>query len=342
MEIIPGLPEDLGMQCLVRVPYRYHCNLRAVCKSWNALLSCQHFYQQRQRHGQCEEGVVSLCESKETESDFDVIIYYPLAQWLERLPQIPTEFKLIYTEYHRCVFVRSTKQLVVVGIFNSRSEKDCVLIFDFLSRRWRLGADMPYSRYFFACAASPSEGHVYVGGGDVHSGYQRLEGFVYNVEENKWDFLPSPMNSDYIIADADDDDYFSIGVFLDDKFYVVHRESERAQVYDPHSGLWNNINNDGNARYIHSCVAAVKEIWWLGWSGREKGWIDVKEIDIVSNSKSRAGQFAVANNIGGFFVSTVNCTNRVEYFYFDPRGSGDRHRWFRDSSFIFSSPSVQI
>ncbi|GLJ14987.1 hypothetical protein SUGI_0244680 [Cryptomeria japonica] len=60
MEIIPGLPEDLGMQCFVRVPYRYHCNLRAVCKSWDALLSCQHFYQQRQRHGQCEEGVVSL------------------------------------------------------------------------------------------------------------------------------------------------------------------------------------------------------------------------------------------------------------------------------------------
>ncbi|XP_057821776.2 F-box/kelch-repeat protein At1g55270 isoform X2 [Cryptomeria japonica] len=207
MEIIPGLPEDLGMQCFVRVPYRYHCNLRAVCKSWDALLSCQHFYQQRQRHGQCEEGVVSLYYFGQNGGNFDVIIYYPLAQWWERLPQIPTEFGLKYREHHRCVFVRSTKQLVVVGIFNSRSNKDGVLIFDFLSRGWRLGADMPYSRFFFACAASPTEGLVYVGGGDVRRGpstgyqYHQLEGFVYNVEENKWDFFP-PMNSDYIIADA--------------------------------------------------------------------------------------------------------------------------------------------
>ncbi|GLJ14979.1 hypothetical protein SUGI_0244570 [Cryptomeria japonica] len=69
MEIIPGLPEDLGMQCLARVPYRFHANLRAVSKSWNALLSCSHL---------SEEGLVSLHISRRIESDFDVIIYYPL------------------------------------------------------------------------------------------------------------------------------------------------------------------------------------------------------------------------------------------------------------------------
>ncbi|GLJ14990.1 hypothetical protein SUGI_0244740 [Cryptomeria japonica] len=237
MEIIPGLPEDLWMQCLVRVPYRYHCNLRAVCRSWNALLSCQHFYQQRQRHGvQCEEGVVSLCESKETENkcDFDVVIYYPLAQWWERLPHIPAEFKLRYREDHRCVFVRSRKQLVVVGLFNRRSYRDGVLIFDFLSRRWWLGTDVPFTRNFFVCAASASEGLVYFAGSYIPMGYssdyQRLEAFVYNVEEN-------------------------------------------------------------------NCVAARHGIECSTWYESVRGWIDVKEIDIGSNSQSRsAGRFAIARS----------------------------------------------
>ncbi|XP_057821802.2 F-box/kelch-repeat protein At1g80440-like [Cryptomeria japonica] len=331
MEIIPGLPEDLWMQCLVRVPYRYHCNLRAVCRSWNALLSCQHFYQQRQRHGvQCEEGVVSLCESKETENkcDFDVVIYYPLAQWWERLPHIPAEFKLRYREDHRCVFVRSRKQLVVVGLFNRRSYRDGVLIFDFLSRRWWLGTDVPFTRNFFVCAASASEGLVYFAGSYIPMGYssdyQRLEAFVYNVEENKWDFLPPP---DYISFASL---YFCASVFLDGKFYVAPHRCERAQVYDPHTRVWKNLNSDSNADYIHSCVAARHGIECSTWYESVRGWIDVKEIDIGSNSQSRsAGRFAIARS-SDFLVSVVQCSSdcvEVEYYSFNPRAREARNRW---------------
>ncbi|XP_059073338.1 F-box/kelch-repeat protein At2g44130-like [Cryptomeria japonica] len=190
MEIIPCLEKDLGIQCLAKVPYRFHRKLRAVSKSWNALLSCEHFYKERQRNGECEEGVVSLQLTKFTETDFNVIIYYPIGHWWEILPGIPEEFELDYTEYHRCVFVRSKHQLVVVGLFNRRTEIEGVLIFDFLSRKWRLGADMPRNRFEFACAASPTEGLVYIAGGynglytEEWSPYQ-LEAFVYNVEENK-------------------------------------------------------------------------------------------------------------------------------------------------------------
>ncbi|GLJ14991.1 hypothetical protein SUGI_0244760 [Cryptomeria japonica] len=330
MEIIPGLPEDLGMQCLVRVRYRYHRNLRAECKSWNALLSCQHFYEERQaRHEQCEEGVVSLCESKESENkcDFDVVIYYPLAQWWERLPQIPAEFGLKYREYHRCVFVRSTKQLVVVGLFNRRGYREGVLIFNFLSRRWRLSADVPFTRKFFACAASASGGLVYVAGSYIPKGpstsCQRLEGFVYNVEENKWDFLPP---ADYVPFGSL---YFCASVFLDGKFYVAPHESQIAQVYDPHTRLWKNINSDSNADYIRSCVAALPRTEWLTRDECARGWIDVTEIDIASNSQSRGGRFAVARR-SDFLVSVVQCSSdcvEVEYYSFNPRAREATNRW---------------
>ncbi|GLJ14975.1 hypothetical protein SUGI_0244470 [Cryptomeria japonica] len=201
MEIIPGLEKDLGIQCLAKVPYRFHRNLRAVSKSWNALLSCEHFYKERQRIGECEEGVVSLHPTELTETD-------PI----------------------------SKHQLVVLGLLNRRSNIEGVLIFDFLSSKWRLGADMPCNRFEFACLASPTEELVYIAGGykgpyteEDWSPYQ-LEAFVYNVEENKWNSLP-PMNSDPLLD-------LCAGVFLDGKFYVVpHQQSESAQVYDPHTRL---------------------------------------------------------------------------------------------------------
>ncbi|GLJ14974.1 hypothetical protein SUGI_0244460 [Cryptomeria japonica] len=186
------------------------------------------------------------------------MIYYPIGHWWEILPEILEEFELDYTEYHQCVFVRSKHQLVVVGLFNRRTDIEVVLIFDFLSRKWRLGADMPRNRFEFACAASPTEGLVYIGGGyngpytEERSPYQ-LEAFVYNVEENKWNSLP-PMNSDPLLD-------LCAGVFLDGKFYVVlHQQSESAQVYDPHTRLWRNINGEPNAHYVNSCVDALQDM----------------------------------------------------------------------------------
>ncbi|GLJ52017.1 hypothetical protein SUGI_1105750 [Cryptomeria japonica] len=356
MEIFSGLQEDLGMECLVRIPYRFHPNLRAVCKSWNLLLSSAIFFNERQRRGECEEGIVSLHKSPQTESDFDVIICYPLGRFLERLPQIPKQFQLEYTAYHRCVFVRSKHQLVIMGLLNRRSDREGVLIFDFLSHKWRVGADMPCSRCYFACAASTTEPLVYIAGGckrPFKRGFSRPlpEAFVYNVEKNKWDFLPA-MNSVPLLD-------LCVGAFLDDKFYVVPRQSQRGQVYDPKTRLWTNINTDSNAQYVHSCVAACRGLWWFTWKECIRGWINVQEFDNDSNKRSRTdyGQFSaelpdfytgfvhgIVPYNGGFFLSAVDPTCGVEYFSFKARV--ENYRWCmigaENSRFIFSSDSVQI
>ncbi|GLJ14977.1 hypothetical protein SUGI_0244530 [Cryptomeria japonica] len=166
------------------------------------LYSAAHtFLKERQRHDQCEEIIV-------TQTDPDEIT----------------------------VISMSTQQLVVIGLLNRRSNTEGVLIFDFLSRKWLLGADMPCSRYLYAYAASQTEGLVYIVGGCDRWTFSpsHLEGFVYNVEENKWGFLP-PMNSDPLVG-------LCSGVFHGDKFYVVFLHSQRAQVYDPQTRLWKNIN----------------------------------------------------------------------------------------------------
>lgn len=49
--LLPGLPDDLAIACLIRVPRAVHPNLRLVCKRWNRLLSGNYFYSLRKKTG---------------------------------------------------------------------------------------------------------------------------------------------------------------------------------------------------------------------------------------------------------------------------------------------------
>ncbi|GLJ14938.1 hypothetical protein SUGI_0243790 [Cryptomeria japonica] len=124
MEIIPGLPKDLAVQCLARVPYKFNRKLMAVSKSWNALLTSAHFFKERQRRGDYEEVAVFLYQSGKTKSDFKVSIYSHLGHCLEFLRQIPREFKLEYTDYYQSMFVSSTKLLLVLGLLNTFTDME--------------------------------------------------------------------------------------------------------------------------------------------------------------------------------------------------------------------------
>ncbi|XP_057815573.1 F-box/kelch-repeat protein At1g55270 isoform X3 [Cryptomeria japonica] len=49
MEIIPGLPDEIGRQCLLRVPLTSHYKLARVCKTWKHIVHNPLFYQDRNR-----------------------------------------------------------------------------------------------------------------------------------------------------------------------------------------------------------------------------------------------------------------------------------------------------
>ncbi|GLJ14054.1 hypothetical protein SUGI_0224790 [Cryptomeria japonica] len=51
MEIIPGLPDDIGRECLLRVPLTSHYKLVRVCKTWKHVVYNALFYQDRKRFG---------------------------------------------------------------------------------------------------------------------------------------------------------------------------------------------------------------------------------------------------------------------------------------------------
>jgi hypothetical protein len=48
MEVIP---DDLVRECLLRVPYTSHEDLKAVCRKWKAIVSNRKFYADRKISG---------------------------------------------------------------------------------------------------------------------------------------------------------------------------------------------------------------------------------------------------------------------------------------------------
>lgn len=50
--LIPGLPDDVALSCLLRLPVQSHSTCRAVCKRWHQLLgSKERFFTRRKELG---------------------------------------------------------------------------------------------------------------------------------------------------------------------------------------------------------------------------------------------------------------------------------------------------
>uniref|UniRef100_A0A0E0K190 F-box domain-containing protein n=1 Tax=Oryza punctata TaxID=4537 RepID=A0A0E0K190_ORYPU len=56
-ELIPGLPDDVAMECLARVPSRSHRAMRHVCRGWRRAAASEAFRRRRRMAGAAEDVV---------------------------------------------------------------------------------------------------------------------------------------------------------------------------------------------------------------------------------------------------------------------------------------------
>jgi hypothetical protein len=220
------LPNDLVRQCLLRVPYKWHDNLKAVCRSWESMVSNPRFYADRKISGTTEQ---LLCLLREDPSYvFEIRVCHPVKGTWERLPPIDDPHFGGLGGWFQCAAV-NRKLVLLGGITKS------VYIYDFESARWSRGADMPTFRRSFACSVDSSTGLVYVAGGVDERRNPLAAAEAYNVEEDKWKILPPMIQPHGLRCD---------GVFMEGKFMVFTRDGDRnAEVFDPSAGTWKRWEN---------------------------------------------------------------------------------------------------
>lgn len=259
VRLIPGLPDDVAMDCLARVPYRFHCGLRSVCRGWRDLLGSPLFYSQRRKSGKGEAlvclvqalGPSSSAEEEEESGDektteknmcaagappcYGLSIYNATFDEWHRL-SLPPASRLTVPLFAQCAAVQASGKIVLMGgwdptSFDSVSD---VYVVDLVTGRASRGAPMTPARSFFACAVVGTL--VYVAGGHDNQKNALRTASVYDTVADEWRPLP-PM--------ADERDECQ-GVALAGEFWVVSgygtdsqgRFDPAVECYDPAAGRW--------------------------------------------------------------------------------------------------------
>lgn len=248
MELFSGLPWEIGRECLLRVPYDSHDNLRAVCKSWKATVNQPQFYRDRKEQGTSQHCICLVehpvyLDYPDDDPKFAVTVFDPLRGTRKALPPIPHSLGIHSKIPFFCDCVCVNQKLVLMGGGDSPdvyfvNGLKTVFIYDFSSRKWSRGADMPMIRISGAFAVSP-EGLIYVAGGHDDDHNSLISAAVYNVAKDKWRLLPE-------MSEVREKCY---GAFIQGKFFVIGDPESRdefkcsAEVYDPKTGAWATLEN---------------------------------------------------------------------------------------------------
>eukprot|EP01018_Ginkgo_biloba_P021037 Gb_35243 [translate_table: standard] len=358
MDLIPSLPEEIGRECLLRVSYKSHYNLKAVCRSWEALVNSSRFYHHRKISGVTEQCVCliqalpqgdSSQDKRHTAPPYGVTAYDPLHGTWERLPPIP-DFADGIPLFCQCVSVNH--KLVLIGGWHPSNWEPTkfVYVYDFSSAKWRRGSDMPTIRSFFACSVS-SGGLIYVAGGHDENKNALRAAEIYNVEEDMWEILP-PM-----IQPRDE----CQGAFIDGKFYVISgyatefqgRFEKSAEIFDPRSGIWSKLENMWTVGGCpRPCVSAFGHLYFfhkqevMKYNAKDNVW---SVVDSLPESIRVSPCAAVWRE--KMFVSGSSCNGGEQACYiFDPQTKADptSARWValeraqNFAGFVQSAASLEI
>lgn len=196
--LIPGLPDDIARECLVRVPYENFSNVLSVSKGWKGQIEMPDFFLHRKAVG-CSRVVVVMAQArvdpnKKTGSAAKISAnpVYRLTlcepetgRWCE-LPGFSDKLPMF------CQLVAVGSDLVVMGGWDpyTWAVSKLVLIYNFVSASWRRGADMPGCRRSFFGCASDSDRTVYVAGGHNQEKNALRSVMAYDVAKDEWVQLP--------------------------------------------------------------------------------------------------------------------------------------------------------
>lgn len=201
MDLIPGLPNDIALECLIRLPVDQFSKAASVCKNWNGQITLPGFLHRRKTSGLTRpvlvmvQAMVATVKKPEGDTALSSTQVYRLSvcdpengSWYD-LPPIP---ELIDGLPRFCRIVGAGSNLVVIGGCDPDTWRvmDCVFVYSFISGSWRRGSDMPgQQRLFFGCA-SDSDGMIIVAGGHDDEKNALKSVLSYDVVKDKWGTLP--------------------------------------------------------------------------------------------------------------------------------------------------------
>uniref|UniRef100_A0A1D1XIU3 F-box/kelch-repeat protein At1g55270 n=1 Tax=Anthurium amnicola TaxID=1678845 RepID=A0A1D1XIU3_9ARAE len=229
--LLPGLPDDLAIACLIRVPRVDHWNLRLVCRRWHRLLSGNFFYSLRKKLGMAEEWLYVIKRDRDRKISWHA--FDPTYHIWQPLPPLPVEYS--EARGFGCAVLNGCHLYLFGGKDPLRGSMRRVIFYNARTNRWHRAPDMLRKRHCFgSCVINNC---LYVAGGECEGIQRTLRSVeVYDPNKNRWSF----------IADMTTGMVPFIGVVYEGKWFLKGLSSHRqvmSEVYVPPTNSWSPINH---------------------------------------------------------------------------------------------------
>ncbi|KAB1996683.1 hypothetical protein ES319_D13G248500v1 [Gossypium barbadense] len=229
--LLPGLPDDLAIACLIRVPHAEHRKLRLVCKKWYHLLAGNFFFSLRKSLGMAEEWVYVLKRDRDGKISWNA--FDPIHQLWQPLPPVPREYSEALG--FGCAVLSGFHLYLFGGKDPLRGSMRRVVFYSARTNKWHRAPGMLRKRHFFGSCVINNR--LYVAGGECDGIHRTLRSAeVYDPNKNRWSFVQD-MSTAMVPF---------IGVVYDGKWFVKGLGSHRevmSEAYDPESNSWSAVSN---------------------------------------------------------------------------------------------------
>ncbi|XP_077224213.1 uncharacterized protein LOC143857656 [Tasmannia lanceolata] len=162
--LLPNLPNEIGIQCIARVPRSFHPNLSLVCRSWRSLLRSSLFYSTRS-YLKCTQHFLyfNIADGESSVKWFVLDIYDENPRKIKALPPIPSHvgFGFACVVLGPCLYVLGGIEGEVPRVDSIRSSN--VWVYDARTNTWEAGPNMMIGR--MSTNVTVVNGKIYVVGG---------------------------------------------------------------------------------------------------------------------------------------------------------------------------------
>ncbi|CAN6484781.1 unnamed protein product [Victoria cruziana] len=255
--LIPGLPDDVGVQCLARVPRLFHPTLSLVCRSWNSLLRSQLFFSTRSFLQAAQPFLCLLVRTHDTTSSLSwfALHHHDNFRHIFSLPLMPS------TPVGAACAVLGTRLFVLGGSVNE-IPTHTVWIYDAVLNRWEAGPNMRVAREF--AATGEIDGKIYVVGGCQPDSWSRSNSWaeVFDPRVGAWAPVPSPIEMR--------DKWMHGNAVLDGKLLAV---ADRGGVaYDPRNCSWSYVSCELDSGWRGRAAVVGGILYCYDYLGKIRGF----------------------------------------------------------------------
>ncbi|KAJ4726939.1 F-box/kelch-repeat protein [Melia azedarach] len=227
--LISGLPDDIALFCLGRVPRKYHAALKCVSRRWRDLLQSEEWCAYRRKHNLDETWIYTLCKDNKLERVCCYVLDPNSTRRSWRLICEPPSRALRRKGMGFEVLGKNAYLLGGCGWSEDATRE--VYCYDAARNTWIDSAPLSTARCFFACEVLNEKIYSIGGLGSESSDAHSWD--VYDPRANNWK-LHTDLN---IVTEIED------SFVMDGKIYVRCGTSAAishvyALVYEPSTSTW--------------------------------------------------------------------------------------------------------